>query len=60
MPAAGLPGGAIIGAAGSERTGFNHLGTAERSESLGLFVYEPSPSIVWESVVFKARAEMER
>jgi len=60
MPAAGLPGGAIIGAADGERTGFNHLGTAELSESLGLFVHEPSPSIMRENVVFKARAEMMR
>jgi len=59
MPAAGLPGGAIIGATGGERTDFNHLGPAELSDSLGLFIYGPSPSAERESVVFKARAGME-
>jgi len=59
MPAAGLPGGAIIGAAGGERTDFNHLGPAELSYILGLFIYGPSPSAERESVVLKARARME-
>jgi len=59
MPAACLSGGAIIGAAGGERTDFNHLGLSKLSDGLGLFIYGPSPSAERESVVFKARAGME-
>jgi len=59
MPAAGLPGGAIIGSAGGERADLNHLGPAELSDSFGLFIYGPSPSAERERVVFKAQAGME-
>jgi len=59
MPTAGLPGGAIIGSAGGERADLNHLGPAELSDSLGLFIYGPSPSAERESVVFKGQAGME-
>jgi len=59
MPANGMPGGAIIGAAGGERTDFNHLGPAKLSKILSLFFYGPSLSGVRESVAFRTQARME-
>jgi len=54
-----MRGGPALTSASDEGVAFNRLGPAELSESLGIFVYGPSPSIERSGFVGKARAGME-
>ena len=56
---AGMVGGPELASASDEGVAFNRLGPAELSESLGIFVYEPSPSTERSGFVGKTRAGME-
>jgi len=57
--AAEMGGGPGLASASDEGVAFNRLGPAELSESLGFFVYGPSPSTERSGFVGKARAGME-
>jgi len=54
-----MGGGPGLASASDEDVAFNRLGPAELSESLGVFVYGPSPSTERSGFVGKARSGME-